>query len=276
MKRQILLPTDFSDNAWSAIAYAIKLFKNEECTFYILNSIALDASTMYASTTKVLRAMKDNANKELYELKNQIETSETNTGHDFITIISTLDLYDAIEVEMEKNHIDLVVMGTKGATGAKEFFFGSNTVKTIKRMNKGAILVVPNEYDYVTPRQIAFPTDFNRNFSEEELQPLKVMAALHNSKIRILHIHEEEKLSPKQEHHFDCLKNHFEGFEYSFHWMPDYSTKEREIKEFVEDLEIDMLCMVHTKHSCIARITHEPVINKIGFKPIVPFLVISV
>lgn len=37
MKR-ILLPTDFSENAANAISYAVRLFKDEECIFYLLNT----------------------------------------------------------------------------------------------------------------------------------------------------------------------------------------------------------------------------------------------
>jgi hypothetical protein len=29
MQKKILLPTDFSDNAWNAIIYALKLYANE-------------------------------------------------------------------------------------------------------------------------------------------------------------------------------------------------------------------------------------------------------
>ena len=36
--KTILLPTDYSENAWNAIAYALNLFKNETCTFYLLNT----------------------------------------------------------------------------------------------------------------------------------------------------------------------------------------------------------------------------------------------
>ncbi|HAT67935.1 MAG TPA: universal stress protein, partial [Flavobacteriaceae bacterium] len=39
--RKVLIPTDFSRNAWDAIAYAVDLFKNEPCEFYILNVYSL-------------------------------------------------------------------------------------------------------------------------------------------------------------------------------------------------------------------------------------------
>lgn len=37
MKR-ILIPTDFSENAWNAISYAMQLFSNQTCEFFLLNT----------------------------------------------------------------------------------------------------------------------------------------------------------------------------------------------------------------------------------------------
>ncbi len=36
--KNILLPTDFSRNAWNAIAYALHFLKDEPCIFYLLNT----------------------------------------------------------------------------------------------------------------------------------------------------------------------------------------------------------------------------------------------
>ncbi|MEO0902953.1 MAG: universal stress protein [Bacteroidota bacterium] len=36
--QKILIPTDFSENAWNAISYAMYLFRNRKCTFYFLNT----------------------------------------------------------------------------------------------------------------------------------------------------------------------------------------------------------------------------------------------
>ena len=124
------------------------------------------------------------------------------------------------------------------------------------------------------PRQIAFPTDYKRFFGEKELRPIKELSQLYNSKIRVLHINKEETLDDIQEYNYTKLNEYLENYEHSFHWMPDYSSKEIEIKEFIEDLEIDILAMVNYKHSCLEKITKEPVINKIGFRPIIPFLVV--
>lgn len=272
MKINILLPTDFSDNSWNAIVYALKLYSEEECAFYFLHSTKINVSRMAIISDKFLKAMNENATKELIELKEMAETSNANPNHDFYTILSSEDIKGAIETAIKKHHINLVIMGTKGATGAKELFFGSNTVTIIKKMRLCPVLVVPENYDFVVPKQIAFPTDFNRLFNCTELTPLKNLASLFNSKIRIVHINKEDLLNDVQEYNMVTLKNYLEEFDVSFHWEPDYTKKAKIIEDFIEELQIDMLVMVNYKHSYIENIIKEPVISKIAFNPIIPFL----
>lgn len=47
------------------------------------------------------------------------------------------------------------------------------------------------------------------------------------------------------------------------------------INNFIKELQIDLLVMVNYKHSFLENIINEPVISKIGFHPITPFLSIS-
>ncbi len=273
MKRNILLPTDFSDNSWCAIVYAIKLYAEEESTFYLLHSTKMVLSTMSNLSNKLLEVMKENAMQELLELKAQAEMSN-NKNHHFEIVLSSEYLKDAIETTIKKQNIDLVVMGTKGATGAKEFFFGSKTVSVIKKMKLCPVLVVPEDYNFKAPKQIAFPTDFNRFYDDKELRILKDITSLYNSKIRIIHINVEEKLTETQEYNMTKLNDYLKQYNHSFHWMPDYTKKAKEINEFIKELEIEMLAMVNYKHSFIESIVKEPVIKKLGFHLIVPFLVI--
>ena len=275
MERRILLPTDFSDNAWSALVYALKLYQDEVCTFYLLNSTIVNVPIMsYHLSDKVVKNIEAEAKKELLELKDMAETSNANSNHSFDIIASSLDLKDSIEIVISKYDIDLIIMGTKGATGAKEFFFGTNTVHVINKINKCPVLVVPEEFDFVVPKQIAFATDFYRFYSDMELKPLKQLADLYNSKIRIVHINVEKKLNDIQEYNLEKLKSYLEDYEYSFHWMPKYEKKTIEINDFIIDLNIDIIAMVNYRNSFIERIIKEPVVNNIGFQPIIPFLVI--
>lgn len=274
MKKHILLPTDFSDNAWSATVYALQLYAHEECHFYFLHSTKMRTSTMSNISNKLLNIMADNAMNELIELKAMAQTSNANANHSFEIILSTIDLLESIENEITKHHIDLVVMGTKGSTAAKEIFFGSNTVHILKKMRLCPILIVPDEFDFVTPTQIAFPTDFSRVYEDQELKSLRTLIELHNSKLRVVCILSKDKLTGVQEFNMTMLESYLKDYNNSFHFMPKYAKKSEEINEFIDQLGINMLVMVNYKHSFIDSIIKEPVIKKIGFHPLVPFLVI--
>ncbi|WP_142786301.1 universal stress protein [Changchengzhania lutea] len=269
----ILLPTDFSDNSWNAIVYALKLYKDEVCTFYLLNSTSLKASTMSSLSNKLLRTMREEAMKELLELKELADVADTNSNHSFEVILSSKHLQSAIKVAVKEKLIDLVIMATKGATGAKELLFGSNTVSAIQSLRHCPMLIVPQNYDYLEPTQLAFATDYKHAYSNKDLVPLKHLADLYNSKIRIVHINVEKELNSVQEYNFTMLKNYLNNHDYSFHWMPDYSKKVIEINDFIEELQINILAMVKYKHSLVENIFKESVVKKIGFNPRIPFLV---
>ncbi|GAA4269930.1 universal stress protein [Hyunsoonleella aestuarii] len=274
MGRNILIPTDFSDNAWNTVVYALKLFAEEYSTFYFLNSTIIKVSTLSNLSNKLLKTMQENAMKQLLDLKDLAETSNVNANHNYQIILSLKDLKTAVKTAVKDWGIDLVIMGTKGATGAKEFFFGSNTINIVKSLKNCPVLIIPEEYDYITPSQMAFPTDFNRFYSHKELKPLKELADLNNSKIRIMHINVEEKLNDIQKYNLTKLKEYLEYYEYSLHWLPKYDKKATEINDFIEEHNVNILAMVNYNHSFIEKIIREPIIKKIGFHPRVPFLVI--
>lgn len=273
MKRSILIPTDFSDNAWNAIIYALQLYANEDCAFYFLHAWSLSGSTTRTYiTTEFVDTLKEETINRLNKLKDKAKSTTHNTKHTFISIFSSDSLTSAIEKAVKVHHIDMIVMGTKGATGSKEIFFGSNTVKLIKT-KLCPILVVPNEFGFVIPKKIAFPTDFKR-FYGEELLPIQQLATLFNSKIRIVHITENKNLTKTQDYNLAMLKVYLENYSHSFHWVKGDAKKTQGITIFIEELDINILAMINYKHSFIENIIKEPVVNKIGFHPTVPFFVI--
>ncbi|WP_452228059.1 MULTISPECIES: universal stress protein [unclassified Lacinutrix] len=275
MKINILLPTDFSDNAWSAIVYALKLYANESCVFYFLHTI--NDENLYKRslvTDYFLEALEEGATKDLSELKEQSIASNANEKHEFEVVLSAEKIEVAIKKSIEEYAIDMVIMGTKGASKNENIFFGSNTVRVLNKVKTCPLLVVPNEFDFVEPTQIAFPTDYNRFYNGEEIQVLRNLTELYNSKIRIVHIEEEKKLNEVQRYNINELDEYLNQVEHSFHWMPNYAKKASVINDFIEELDINILAMVNYKHSFIESVINEPVLKKISFHPVIPFLVI--
>ena len=273
MFNKILLPTDFSNISCNAIAYAIRLFEKQNCKFFLLNSTLLKVSATTSFTERLSRTLYESATTELEKWIDRIKTENLNPNHEFEILISETHLDDSVEWAVEKFDIDLVVMATKGATGAKGVLFGSNTVRVIKHASGCPVLIIPENYSFQPPKEIAFPTDFERSYTEKELRPLKKVAQMFDAHIRILHINEEEHLSELQEVNKKELTEFLAPCRYRFHWMPDYAKKAQEIHVFMETMYVDMLAMVKYKHSVLEAIFNEPVIKKISFKTTVPFLV---
>ena len=274
MKRKILLPTDFSKNALNAAVYALKLLAEQECTFYFMHSIAIKVNMLSNLSDKVIKALSEDAEAKLLNLKNLIEERNLNLKHNFETVLSTENLNEAVKKTVDNLGVDLVIMGTKGATGAKELFFGSNTVSVVMKIKNSPILIVPEKYSFVEPKQIAFPTDYDRFYHIKEIKPLKELASLYHSKIRILHIKKEEELNDVQEYNLMMLHTYFKQFDFCLHWVPNYSEKSEEISDFIEEKNIDILVMIKYKHSFIEKLLNEPTIKDLGFHAKTPFLVI--
>lgn len=273
-KLNILIPTDFSNNAWSATLYALNLFAQKECTFYFLNSLSLShADSRTYITTSFMDTLTESSKQELQGLKTRAGTLN-NKKHQFEIISTTQDITPAVELAVQLYNIDLVIAGTKGATGVNKYFLGSNAVKLIQDLKSCPMIAVPNEHAFETPKHIAFPTDFNRQYERKELDVLLDFADLSNAHIYIVHINLKDDLSEQQEANKRTLQTHLANHQYTFHWMDKSGTKADEIHKFVKDFNIDVLAMVNYKHSFIEGLIKEPVIRKIGFQPTVPFLVI--
>lgn len=274
MRHHILLPTDFSENAWSAALYALKLYANKPCTFYFLHAWTfVNTGSRTYITPDYIDKLMVTSKEQLADLKERAINESTNSEHEFKTIFSTDSLIDSIIFAIGKQKIDLLVMGTKGATGAKEFLLGSNSVSVINKVKLCPVLLVPDNYEFETPKQIAFPTDFNRLYGEE-LLAIKKLAALHNSTINILHINGMDKLTDAQRNNFDILKEYLKNDPHIFYWKSDYVKKEQAIKDFIEENAINILTMINYEHSFIENLTKEPVINKMGYHSTIPFMVI--
>lgn len=273
MRHHILIPTDFSENAWSAARYALELYAQKPCTFYFLHAWTFSSGSRTYVSHEYLDNLQNKSKEQLDEVKKRAKGESTHNEHEFQTIFRLDPLVDAIKNAIEKYAIDQIVMGTKGATGAKEFFLGSNTVAVIDRVRLCPLLLVPNHFRFVVPDQLGFPTDFNRGYGED-LEPIKNLADLYNASIKILHINSNENLSDTQSANLKVLRTVFQDYRYSLDWMPQEGRKEHVIESFIEENDINMLTMINYEHNIMESLLREPVIKRIGYHTNIPFFVI--
>ena len=279
MKR-ILIPTDFSDNAWNAICYAMHLFQNEECDFFLLNTYTpvIPSSRFMAPMINGVRiedAIRSSSENGLLSTVERIQKHFNNPKHSFETISSFNLLVDEVKDLVDSYSIDLIVTGTKGASGMEEVFMGSNTVRIIKSTKKCPILAIPQHFDYQTPSEIAFATDFNRFYSLSELQPLIDLARSFNATIRIVHVQYEIKaLTELQQFNLNMLRKYFSNVEHYIHTVSELNSVSHTLDVFSKELDIHLLAMLHYQHSYMEKMTREPIVKRTAFHTQIPLLVI--
>jgi len=276
--KKILLPTDFSENAYNAISYAIKAFKDVECTFYLLNTytpVLYDSEYILYNSTQpnLAEAYKKNSLTGLRKVERKINRDFNNPKHHFEKISAFNLLIDEMKEQVKSKEIDLVVMGTQGATGAEEILIGTNSVHAINKL-RTPFLMIPSGYEYQPPVNILFPTDFELNFSTAQLEPILNLAEEHTSKLNILHVYFGKDLDQNQEKNKKNLSKILEDTPHQFYTIEDKSVP-KAIKKYQEQHEVDLLFMVNNKRSFFENLLFRPVVNKIGFHIKVPFMVIQ-
>jgi len=173
---------------------------------------------------------------------------------------------------IETTDIDLIVMGTKGATGAKEIFIGTHTTQTLKKVNI-PVLAVPSGYTYEPLRDILFPTDYAFDKKNKYLPWLKELCRVHDAELHILNAYSGEPLSPEKQNMQFFLHDYFHNTPHLFHIEEDTDVVGA-ISEYEKKSKFNLLVMIHNKHTFFENLLFKPVINQVAYHTQVPFLVL--
>lgn len=275
--KKILLPTDFSKNSQNAITCALKLFARETCSFYLINTYTpavYQAEYVLHSPGQIgLGDMyQSNSMDLLEELKQQLEEQLPNPNHRFFIHAAFNTVVEELKVMAEKEEADLIVMGTQGATGAKEILFGTHTVHVIKAVNC-PVLVIPSGYSYTPVKKILFPADFEPAYEKIPLEILRDIAGLQEAQIEIMHVSSGYELSAPQAENRNSLLKLLGQIPYRLHDLPSQELIPA-INSFQQGTPVNLLVMVRNKHSFLERLFIEPVVKKIAFHVNIPLLVL--
>jgi len=276
--QKILIPTDLSTNALRAIEYATEIFKHGPAQIYLLHA--------YADEVYDSKASKDDAVFEelkveicrktddaLEALKSDIFDFSPNPKHEIHCVSAFGMLVDEVNDWVEKENIDVVVMGTKGQTDDKKMTFGSNTLQVIKYV-KCPVLAVPENFTFAYPKHILFSTDLQLPYKRREMKLLANLAKRFAATIHFLYVSKFDTLSLRQKDNKDFLAAVFDENHVEFHQKPGDDITQA-VNAFITENKIDMLVMVNTRHSYLENIMYQSTIEKIGLHIDIPFLVMQ-
>lgn len=275
--KKILLPTDFSENSINSIKYAINLFKDIPCKFYLLNVFKIpylaNEELMDQNIDQLTALEEEMHNNSRQEMGNVLQKIPENKNHHFETI-SDYNLFNlAVHQVVDEKDIELIIMGTKGATGAKEIFMGSNTGDVIMR-SSCHVIAVPEDHTYRPPKEIIFPTDFQIDYDFEDLAPLISLAEMNDAVVRIVHFSEENNLDEIQEQNKRTLNSFLVNIRHEYYTLSS-SDFEEGINCFAQSRgNIDMIVIIGRHYGFFQRLFFKPKVRALSFHSTIPLFVI--
>lgn len=155
--KNILVPLDFSEASLNALQTAIAIAKQQNADILLLNVV--DTSFMFAFagvayiSEKTIDSMVDVSARMLNPLVEMIKEKH----HLSCTSMVKVGLVPlSIVKSASENEAGLIIMGTHGVSGFREFFIGSTAQKVIK-ISSCPVLTIPPNKKWQEFKTILFP-----------------------------------------------------------------------------------------------------------------------
>lgn len=265
--KNIVVPTDFSDNANNALEYAIQLAIHFGSKIHLIHTFVVPSQT--GMLVSVRNFMKKDAEEELSKIVKKYKSRFIQDASMEATAIEG-STHQTIKGFAKGIGADLIVMGTQGASAVKGIFIGSNTSKVIGK-SEVPVLAIPNDCTYRPIKDITLAVDDKVISSEDVLRPLNRLAKSYEAHVSVLHVEKEMVASGGG---VDVGINMFlSEVPHSYNTVYSDSVKEG-LDRFVDRVDADLLCMIHRERGFVGNLFHKSNVNSEAFDSKVPLLVV--
>jgi nucleotide-binding universal stress UspA family protein len=265
----ILVPTDFSKNTQTALSYAIDLANQFACKLILFNTYKLShRAGMYIGVERMMREeSREQMAQLLREVRPKIKGEASVEGK-----VAKGEAVSTIIRAAKKLEINLIVMGTQGASGLKEVFIGSTTSGVING-SKIPVLAVPSEFKYRPIKTIALSLDGESISSELSLESLRMVIYRYSADVRIFHIATTGQ--PVGIELKGKLPKILSRIDHTVQVIETSSDKvNQSIKKFVEEKNADLLCMIKRDRGFWGNLFHSSVTTREAFSSSIPLLIL--
>jgi nucleotide-binding universal stress UspA family protein len=274
--KKILFPTDFSDVSRNAFIYALKLAENlgaEVITLHVYDLPTLSAGGMPNTIKEVYDSIElenfENFKDEIPFLRKIAE--ENNLGHISVSnVLKHGDFVWTLNHVAKDENIDLIVMGTEGASGLKEVFVGSMSGSVLVE-SKSNVLIVPKKGSFKTIKHIGFTT----RFRDKDISALKdVLQIAHGFQAKVHCLYVKTGHSDVSEETIKQWKENFKDDNLKFQIIENNNIKDS-ILVFTELEKIDLLALVTYKRGFFQELFDQSLAQKLSYHVKVPLLAIK-
>lgn len=271
MMNNILVPTDFSSCADNALDQAIKLAEKYSAKLTVITAYHVPSAGGASVLVNLEEDLRESAEEQLKELGEKIREKHPSLD---LNLFSSYNLpINAVLKAIKDKYIDVVVMGTTGATGAKEVFIGSTTASLINKV-KVPIFAVPENYKSDGLKKIFLATDLKDIKSSDSLEFVKNLAKKYNAKVEVMNVAEK----PNPDESFEIISeaiemdNEFMGVKHHFNFL-ESDNVEQAILDFVDE-EDSLIAVINRERNFFNRLFHKSISKKLAMHSQVPILIL--
>lgn len=258
---RILVPTDFSENAFKAVEYVFEHFRAERVKLILIHTIRAPHSAA-GVLIRIDDLMRQDAERDMEQLVELIKSSH---NVEVESIIKIGHLTDWVKQYAQVYKIDLVCMGTKGESNLSNRLLGSVTESVIKSA-RIPILVVPSTGDTPPIRRVAIATPLGDLNDQNYIKRFMGSLSLENPHINVIRVlKDRDKQSPKS---IDI-----DGYQIGIETVYNNSITEG-ICSYVDEFPTDLLIMYHSHTGKWASIFTKSVTIGVCGKINIPLLVL--
>ncbi len=276
--RNILLLTDFSDNSINALHYALKLFSGSSNIFFVLHvevaNTFLTDDLIADGNKSIYDSLVEKPKNRLKKVVSDLEAASKHENFNFEMLVDHDVFLDSVNQVVASKDIDLIVMGTNGATGAKEVIFGSNTINVIRKVTCPT-LVIPEDFEYTSPKEILLPLDLSDSIGGNSFKSLLTFAKTHSEKLHLIRVKPNDEISVEEQKDKEYIETHLEGFNYEYHVVSD-TPMDHVVNSYTQTHSIDVVALLVQKESLFERFFTGSSTTEISKKLKVPLLVFHV
>lgn len=268
--KKVLLTTDFSENARSAVEYGLQLFGSEGVTYTLLNTFKEPGSSTAAMVSIV-----EFLHKESKVLLDQYAKDLKETYPDYTIEPMSMhgSLYPVVNTLAKRGDADVVVVGTRGASQVHNFFLGSNTMDLMRNSEIPAV-IVPNNHAYQAVKNIALALDFKPLEQINILDP--IISIAHNKQATINAFHIQENGNDFMTEESPEVKRLFEECGQIAHSFENIKNENvaAGIGSYMDASNSDMLAIVARKHNFMERLFKKSITKEVSLMASFPMIIV--
>jgi nucleotide-binding universal stress UspA family protein len=272
MITQILVPTDFSEVANNALRYAIALANRTKSTIHLLHvkSYPIIDPAFPVDTFATLIEEMDTISRE--GLNRARQSLLDPSGVKYILDDISGFVNDEIERYAKEHGIDLIAMGTTGASGLQELLVGSNAATTIGR-SEIPVLVIPPSAGFKEIKHILYASDY----TEPEfpaLSRLIYFAELYDADISVVHVKTDyDRFFDSANNFFVKNKAHIKRENIKLIQSEKADVSEA-INHHIDHNQTDLLVLAKHNRSFFDRLFHRSISKQMAYHTKIPLLVL--